>query len=98
MATLGVELAEEAEFQGSSKPSCIVMPTAACRGKTPFPRAVSCWLAVRPCIGSVTHRRGRPINHSTNSGAGLGPLVSFRRAGAGAGLPIIRSHRLMAWA
>jgi hypothetical protein len=40
----------------------------------------------------------RPINHSTNSGAGRGPVAPLRSAGAGAGAdqPRMCSHLAMA--
>lgn len=72
--------------------------TAAWRGKKPLPRAVFCWFAVMPCSESVTQPAGRPMSHSTNSGAGRGPFSSFRIAGAGATRPVMCSHRAMAGA
>lgn len=68
---------------------------AAWRGSTPLPSAVICWLAVRPWSGSVTQPDLRPMSHSTNLGAGRGPVGSVRSAGAGADRPVMFSHRAM---
>lgn len=64
-------------------------------GSTPLPSAAICWLAVRPWSGSVTQPGSRPMSHSTNLGAGRGPVGSVRSAGAGADRPVMFSHRAM---
>ena len=81
---------------GSSEPMAIWSAVEACSGSTPLPSAVICWLAVKEWPGAVTHPGGRPMTHSTNSGDGLGPALSLRRAGAGAGRPVMCSQRAMA--